>query len=151
MLKYEGPVITSVPAISYHSVKGNTPTVIEGRNFGDGTHINSIKMCALSSSSTCTGSAAYTYGKEFETASTVSVVTSGTKIQGFFKEHIGDDYSVVVTVNNIASTGGDGILDFTGPTITADSSNLIATTVPTAGGTLTVAGTNFGPLETQTS
>lgn len=146
LLKYEGPVITSVPAISYHSVKGNTPTVIEGRNFGDGTHINSIKMCALSSSSTCTGSAAYTYGKEFETASTVSVVTSGTKIQGFFKEHIGDDYSVVVTVNNIASTGGDGILDFTGPTITADSSNLIATTVPTAGGTLTVAGTNFGPV-----
>ncbi|QDZ19799.1 hypothetical protein A3770_03p23170 [Chloropicon primus] len=148
LLKYEGPVITAVPAINYHGVKGNTPVVITGKNFGDGTHINSIKMCALTSSSTCTGSASYTYGKEFETATTVSVVTSGTQIQGYFKEHIGDDYSVVVTVNNIQSTGGDGILDFSGPTITVDSGNLIATTVPTAGGTLTVSGTNFGPVGT---
>ena len=148
LLKYEGPVITSVPAISYHGVKGNTPVVLTGRNFGDGTYINSIKMCALTSSATCTGSASYTYGKEFETATSVSVVTSGTQIQGFFKEHIGDDYSLVVNVNNIASSGGNGILDFSGPTITVDSSSLIATTVPTSGGTLTVAGTNFGPLGT---
>ena len=146
-LKYEGPVITGVPAVSYHGVRGNTPVVITGRNFGDGTYINSIKMCKLDAISKCSGTASgATYGKEFETATTVSVVTSGTQIQGFFKENIGDDFSLVVSVNNIQSTGGDGILDLSGPTITVDSSNLISTTVPTAGGTLTVAGTNFGPL-----
>ena len=148
ILTYEGPVITSIPAVSYHGVLGTSPVVITGRNFGDGTYINYIKICALSAISDCSGSATYSYGKEFETASSVSVVTSGTQIQGFTKEHVGDDYSVVVSVNNIESTGGDALLDYTGPTITVDSSNYITDTVPTSGGTMTVTGTNFGPTGT---
>ena len=147
LLSYEGPVITSVADTSFHGTSIG-PLTITGRNFGeadgsDGSSIDFVKICSKDDNSDCLTS-------DYEVATGGSgsngpqVIVDGTVIQAYTLPHTGEDFSVLLSVSGVESTGGDALLDFIGPTITA-TENYIASTVPTAGGTLTVTGDRFGP------
>ena len=150
LLSYEGPVITAVAETSFHGTSIG-PLTITGRNFGqidgsDGSSIDYVKICSKSANGDCIST-------DYETATGGSssngprVIVDSTSIEAYTLPHTGDDFSVILSVSGVESTGGDGLLDFIGPTITA-TDDYIASTVTTAGGTLTVTGDRFGPTGT---
>ena len=132
MFQYEGPVITSIPTISYYGAYAT----ITGRNFGPVATAGSVTI-----------GGAYTTSASANTppvgASNPATITADTTFKVYIRDYVtvGNSMSpsIQVTINGQASNVFTGFT-FEGPVITGTT-----TGSQFGGDTITIQGRNFGP------